>query len=171
MAFSSPGVFFSNQNYSTDDASTPTPSTSNTIDPTKYTYYDRNLERNEQRKEREHAEARGGPSPSSSSSQQNTGHDPFSRLLSSLDRPRFSKATIDGDDLLEDRHTEQKRHNDGIVTNNTNYDHVTLTRPESVSLRSTARRSKDVADRLRNELEDVRLYFLFFLNKNIGNIE
>ena len=85
-------------------------------------------------------------------------NDPFSRLITSLDAPRFSKATIDGNDLLEDRYTEQQRRQTSSSSTLTDPSHNNpiLSRPESTSLRISARRSQAISDRLRTELEDVR---------------
>ena len=85
-------------------------------------------------------------------------NDPFSRLITSLDAPRFSKATIDGNDLLEDRYTEQQRRQTSFSSTLTDPSHNNpiLSRPESTSLRISARRSQAISDRLRTELEDVR---------------
>ena len=97
-----------------------------------------------------------------------THQDPFSRLISSLDRPRFTKASIDGNDLLEDRHLEYQRGSGTTTTTTTStalhpsqqpvsyHDTVVLTIPESRSLRTTSTRSQAVSDRLRMELENVR---------------
>ena len=93
--------------------------------------------------------------------------DPFSRLISSLDRPRFTKASIDGNDLLEDRHLEYQRGSGTTTTTSPTalhpsqqpvsyHDTVVLTVPESRSLQTTSTRSQAVSDRLRMELENVR---------------